>query len=110
MTQTTLGTIPKHIELVPIGANIMSPNTNTAPDLKINGVQEQVAVTFEYAIGLRQGKGVANQIAELTLAGHIVHPGQDGDFLVCKYGMSRYCRDFAQLQAFARQLGVAHHG
>jgi hypothetical protein len=48
------------------------------------------------------------QIQQLALAGHVVHKGQSGDFLVCKYGMSRYCQDFAELQAFARQLGVNH--
>jgi hypothetical protein len=51
-------------------------------------------------------KAVANQIARLALAGHAVHKGQSGDYTVCKYGMTRYCEDFAELQAFARQLGV----
>ena len=88
----------------------MSSKKTAADALNSAGVEDRVGVTFEGARGLRQDKAVANQIAELTRAGHIVHPGQDGDFLVCKYGLSRYCRDFAQLQAFARQLGVAHHG
>lgn len=52
------------------------------------------------------GKAIANQIARLALAGHIVHQGGAGDYTVCKYGMTRYCKDFAELQAFARQLGV----
>ena len=52
------------------------------------------------------GKAIANQMARLALAGHIVHRGDIGDFTVCKYGMTRYCKDFAELQAFARQLGV----
>lgn len=51
-------------------------------------------------------KALAAQIARLALAGHAVHKGQHGDFTVCKYGMSRYCKDFAELQAFAVQLGV----
>jgi hypothetical protein len=53
-------------------------------------------------------KAIGMQIQQLALAGHVVHKGQSGDFLVCKYGMSRYCQDFAELQAFARQLGVNH--
>ena len=51
-------------------------------------------------------KAVSTQVARLALAGHVVHKGQHGDFTVCKYGMTRYCKDFTELQAFARQLGV----
>ena len=51
-------------------------------------------------------KAVATQIARLALAGHVVHKGQHGDYTVCKYGLTRYCKDFAELQAFAVQLGV----
>ena len=52
------------------------------------------------------GNAIANQVAHLTIAGHHVHKGGAGDFTVCKYGMTRYCQDFAELQAFAKQLGV----
>ena len=52
------------------------------------------------------GKAIANQVARLALAGHAVHRGQSGDYLVSKYGLTRYCQDFAELQTFARQLGV----
>ena len=51
-------------------------------------------------------KAVATAVAHLALAGHAVHKGCAGDFTVCKYGMARYCKDFAELQAFSRQLGV----
>lgn len=53
-----------------------------------------------------EGKALATQIVQLALAGHVVHKGRSGDFLACKYGMSRYCQDFAELQAFSRKLGV----
>lgn len=52
------------------------------------------------------GKAIAAQLAHLATAGHVVHKGSAGDFTVCKYGMARYCKDFAELQAFARQVGV----
>ena len=55
----------------------------------------------------RRSKAEATQIAELALAGHAVHKGKSGDYLVCKYGMSRYCQDFDELQLFARKLGVS---
>lgn len=51
-------------------------------------------------------KPTAHLIAQLTVAGHTIHKGHVGDFTVCKYGMTRYCKDFAELQAFSKQLGV----
>jgi len=50
----------------------------------------------------------ANLIARLELAGHRIHKGKNGDFLASKYGMSRWCGDFDELQAFARLVGVHH--
>lgn len=70
--------------------DIINSNFRTA------GVIEQV----------HDGKSIATQLAHLALAGHVVHCGDMGDFTVCKCGMTRYCKDFAELQAFARQLGV----
>ena len=53
-------------------------------------------------------KRLANLIARFALAGHAVHKGPDLDYTVVhrKHGMSRYCQDFAALQAFAKVLGV----
>lgn len=52
------------------------------------------------------GKAISTQIARLALAGHAAHKGQRGDYLVSKYGMTRYCADFAELAAFAQKVGV----
>lgn len=52
------------------------------------------------------GKAIATEIARLALAGHTVHKGGSGDFTACKYGMSKWCQDFAELQAFSRKLGL----
>ena len=52
------------------------------------------------------GNAITTQLARLALAGHTTHKGSAGDFTVCRYGMTRYCKDFTELQAFARQLGV----
>ena len=54
------------------------------------------------------GKSIAHQIARLALAGHVVHQAEGGDFLVTRWGQTRYCADFAELQAFAVKLGVNH--
>jgi hypothetical protein len=49
---------------------------------------------------------LAGLIAKFAIAGHTVIRGTAHDFTVTKWGMSRYCVDFAALAAFARQLGV----
>jgi len=54
----------------------------------------------------QDGKAIATAIASLALAGHHVIKGTHGDFTVCKYGMTRYCADFAALVAFARKVGA----
>jgi hypothetical protein len=53
-----------------------------------------------------ESKAIFTLIAQFALAGHAVHKGQSGGFSVSKYGLSRYCENFAELQDFARQLGV----
>ena len=52
-------------------------------------------------------KTIANQIARLALAGHHVIKGDSGDYTVCKYGLTRYCANFAELAAFAQKVGAA---
>lgn len=52
------------------------------------------------------GKAIATLTAQFALKGHVVHRTDGNDFLVTRWGLTRYCADFAALQAFARQLGV----
>lgn len=66
----------------------------------------QITNTVNFPTAAQKSQAIANQIAVLALAGHHVHRGTDGDYLVCKYGLSRWCSDFAELQAFAKKLGV----
>ena len=47
-------------------------------------------------------------IAQLALAGHVVHRGRCADYTVCKFGKSHYCPDLIQLHAYAVRLGVSH--
>jgi hypothetical protein len=85
----------------------MTTNTTqkAAGAINTNGLHTDTN-DLDFATGQRHCKAIATQLAQLAIAGHAVHKGQSGDYLVCKYGMSRYCQDFAELQAFARQLGV----
>jgi len=66
----------------------------------------QITNTVNFPTAARKSQAIANQIAVLALAGHTVHKGTEGDYLVCKYGLSRWCKDFAELLAFAKKLGV----
>ena len=52
------------------------------------------------------GNAIACQLARLVIAGHMVQKGSIKDFPVCNYGVTRYCKDFAELHVFAPQLGV----
>ena len=56
----------------------------------------------------RRAKDTVTLIAQFALAGHTVHRSDTGDFLVCRYGLSRWCKDFAELRAFAVRVGVRH--
>ena len=56
----------------------------------------------------RQEKDAATLIARFILAGHEVHRGDHGDFLVSRWGLSRWCENLAALRAFAVRVGVRH--
>jgi hypothetical protein len=75
----------------------LTPKTDTNnADFPIGGAIQQAP----------DGKAIATQIARLALAGHHVIKGDRGDYTCCKYGLSRYCANFAELEKFAQQLGV----
>jgi RsiW-degrading membrane proteinase PrsW (M82 family) len=63
---------------------------------------------IQSAVAVPTPAQVAMQIARLKQAGHVVHRGVDGGYLVCKYGYTHHAQDFAALQCFARRLGVQH--
>jgi hypothetical protein len=45
-------------------------------------------------------------IAKLSLAGHTVIRGGENDFIVTRYGLTRYCKDSAALADFAKKVGA----
>jgi len=51
---------------------------------------------------------VATLIAALNELGHVVIRGRTGDFTASKWGLTRYCADFTELQSFAERVGVRH--
>ena len=44
-------------------------------------------------------KRKATATAQLAMKGHVVHDGPNGDFLVARWGLSKYCQDLAALDA-----------
>jgi len=72
----------------------------------IKGAKTIAVASSEFATRPVPSKEEATLIAKMAMAGHAVHRGRVGDFTACKYGMSRYCEDFAALKRFAIQLGV----
>lgn len=84
---------------------VNTPNEKAPPPSKVQGAF-QITNTVNFPTAAQKCQAIAHQIAALALAGHHVHKGTDGDYLVCKYGLSRWCMDFAELQAFSKKLGV----
>lgn len=52
-----------------------------------------------------EAAAIAALIEKLKAAGHEVHAGKAGDYLVSRWGMSRHCQDSESLRDFACQLG-----
>lgn len=95
-----LGMINTTKQKAPRACDSEGLHTNTT------GVHFLIDKAAKQAIQAPSGQAIAIEIARLALAGHVVHKGNCGDFTVCKYGMTRYCPDFDDLQAFSRKLGV----
>ena len=87
----------------------MTHHTNEKAPGAINteGLTTDTNNDLNFATGARPGKVIATQVAQLAIRGHAVHPLKDGGFLVCEYGYCYAASDFADLQAFARRLGVS---
>lgn len=54
----------------------------------------------------QQEKLLVGMIAAFALRGHTVHELADGGFLICRWGLSKYCACLSELQAAGRQMGV----
>lgn len=50
-------------------------------------------------------KQVADLKARFALRGFAVHSVDGGGLLVCKWNLSRFCRDIEALEAFLKQIG-----
>lgn len=85
----------------------MTTNTNekAAGASNTNGLHTDTN-SVDFPTPDAQGKDFATLAAQFALKGHAVHKDNGDDFIVTRWGMSRYCEDFAALQAFAERVGV----
>ena len=84
------------------------PTTEKAPGaINTEGLTTDTTNDLNFATGERNLKAITTQVAQLAIRGHAVHQLKDGGFLVCKYGHTFHANDFAELQAFARRMGVS---
>lgn len=72
-----------------------------------NDVKSGVSLPVNFQYAVISSKAIATEIARFGLAGHVVHTGNAGDFTICKYGLAKYCQNFAELQAFSRKVGAS---
>lgn len=85
---------------------IHTTNEKASGASNTEGLDTNTTNDLNSATGQRHGKAVATLKAQFALHGHAVHTMQGSDFLVCKYGLSFYVKNFEALQAFGRKLGV----
>ena len=76
------------------------------------GGAEQVAKqstnnVIDFTAALDSDKGLATLKARFALAGHAVYEGANDDFIVTRWGLSKYCPDRAALTQFARVVGAS---
>jgi hypothetical protein len=65
-------------------------------------------IQHDYLTDSRLRKEEQTLIALFALAGHVVHRGRYEDYIVCKFGHSRYCQDLNDLHVFAMRVGLRH--
>lgn len=70
--------------------------------------QNHTTNDLDFPTGGRPSKALVSIKAKFALHGHAVHDGNNREFIVVQknWGLSRYCRDYAELVSFGRQLGV----
>ncbi len=78
----------------PGGAGLIAENQNTDASI--------------VATNLMARKEISTLIAQFALEDHQVHKGGNDDFIVARWGMSRYCENLAALRRFALVLGIAN--
>ena len=83
-----------------LAPQMQTPRTNGASaNTKPDALDSIAVAEYEPAV-------IASTVTKLWLAKHHVDEGPHGDFLVSKYGLSKYCSGASELHAFAVKLGV----
>lgn len=83
-------------------------NGLTTPHSQPAETYTTTAIRPNYPTCSRPCKQEATLIALFALTGHTVRRGPCNDYLVSKFGHSRYCQDLSELQEFFVRLGGRH--
>ncbi len=84
-----------------IAANKKSPSPTTATGDFENHTNDANSPTSD---SQRKADEIVEQVAKLVQAGHFVYQRRSGDFLVLKFGLSRWHKDLPELHALPRKL------
>ena len=77
------------------------------PGLQPEALDKHSQINPNYPTVLPSSKALLK--ARLAQAGYLVHDAADGYHVVwADWGLSRHCDSLADLQAFARKVGVCH--
>ncbi len=82
------------------------PQKARSPERGSEAFAEHTHNVVDFATARDSGKAIASLKARFAIAGHQVYDGGNNDFIVTRWGMSRYCAGLDELRMFARVLGV----
>ena len=81
------------------------PQKLKGPGLQPEALDKHPQINLDYPTALPSSKALLK--AHLAQAGYLVHYAADGYLVVrADWGLSRHCDSLADLQAFARKVGV----
>ena len=83
-----------------------NPQQLKGPGLQPEALDNHSQISLNYPTARPSSKALLK--AHLAEAGYLVHDAADGYFVIrADWGLSRHCDSLADLQAFARKVGVS---
>lgn len=81
------------------------PQKLKGPGLQPEAIDKHSQISLDYPTALPSSEALLK--AHLAEAGYLVHDAADGYLVVrADWGLSRHCDSLADLQAFARKVGL----
>ncbi len=86
----------------------MTPHKSELPAGQRVFAEQRTDNAIDFAIVPGSAKALTTLKAQFASAGHQVHVGGNDDFIVSRWGMSKYCESVVALRRFALVLGIAN--